>query len=420
MSVPKDSPSRNATRRRDRCSRGYTSTRNRSRRAPATRRVAARDWLVGATLLVVGMLSTSASAVEQVAFQRDNQQHHLAGKLLVTASDGGLLLLAPDGVLWTVQPDELTEQTTTPVPFSPLDREALARTLLASLPDGFEVAHTAHYLICYNTSKAYANWCGGLYERLYRAKTNFWRRKGFELQEPEIPLVALVFADRDSYRAYAKAELGQAVDNIVGYYSLRTNRIAMYDLTGVESLRQPGDRRGNLRQINAMLSRPQAAPMVATIVHEATHQIAFNTGLHTRYADIPLWVSEGLAIYFETPDLSSSRGWRGIGAVNHSRLATFQRNRATRRPGALTGLIANDQAMRNVRTGPDAYAEAWALTYYLLRRQPQAYLDYLQMLSVKRPLVWDVEAERIREFEAYFGPIEQVEADMLRAVGRLR
>ena len=79
------------------------------------------------------------------------------------------------------------------------------------------------------------------------------------------------------------------------------------------------------------LSQPEAAKTVATIVHEATHQIAFICGLHRRYADIPLWVSEGVAVYFETPDLGSSKGWSTIGAVNRARLLTF-RAYSQRRP----------------------------------------------------------------------------------------
>ena len=53
-----------------------------------------------------------------------------------------------------------------------------------------------------------------------------------------------------------------------------------------------------------------------TIVHEAVHQLAYNSTLQRRMADNPYWVSEGLATYFESPDLNSLRGWRNIGAIN--------------------------------------------------------------------------------------------------------
>ncbi len=171
-----------------------------------------------------------------------------------------------------------------------------------------------------------------------------------KLKEPEFPLVAVIFRDRESYAAHARGEVGKTADSIIGYYSLQSNRMTMYDLTGVEALQAGGQRRGNAAQITALLSQPQAEPLVATIIHEATHQIAFNSGLQTRFADIPLWVSEGIAVYFETPDLTNSKGWKEIGAVNRPRLDRF-RDYLTRRPAdSLSTLISDDAACAIRRT----------------------------------------------------------------------
>src|SRR4029079_18377404 len=121
--------------------------------------------------------------------------------------------------------------------------------------------------------------------------------------------------------------------------------INMFDLTGAEALRGQ-QRRGTLRDINQMLSQPAAVPLVATIVHEATHQIAFNSGLQTRYADLPLWLLEGMAVYFEAPDLDSSRGWTGIGKVNYPRLETFRKNQPKWNDRTLGGMLADDKRFR--------------------------------------------------------------------------
>ena len=107
----------------------------------------------------------------------------------------------------------------------------------------------------------------------------------------------MVFRDKAGYRDYSQPELGEATNSIIGYYSLKSNRIVSYDLTGLEQLRASGDRTGTMAHISQMLRRPQAERTVATIIHEATHQIAFNSGLQRRFADNPLWLSEGLAIY---------------------------------------------------------------------------------------------------------------------------
>ena len=372
-------------------------------------------------LVILLAAATPAGAVDHVVFEREGRQMRASGKLLVTAEDGGLLLLAEDGALWAVEPSELLEHTSDPRPFQPLSADQLSERLLEELPDGFQIYTTVNYVICYNTSRAYAQWCGALFERLYRAKINFWSRKGLDAHDPELPLVALVFGDAASYRSFSEQELGDAVDSIVGYYSLRSNRITMYDLTGVESLRRSGSRRTTADQINQMLSQPAAAPMVATIIHEATHQIAFNCGLQTRYSDVPVWLSEGLAVYFETPDLQSSNGWRGIGEVNRPRLITFLRNLPRRPEGSLISLIADDRRMRDVRTAADAYAEAWALNYYLIRHQPDKFVAYLEMLSEKPRLVWDDPATRLAEFRRFFGEdLAALDADFVRQMQRVR
>ncbi len=321
----------------------------------------------------------------------------------------------------TLQPDEIRQRTHDSRPPQPLTKEALEAHLLEQLPAGFKVHRTAHYLVCYNTSRDYAKWCGSLLERLYLAFTNHWSRRGFELHEPSGPLVAMVFADASSYRAFGKDELGSAADKIIGYYSLRTNRVSMYDLTGSESLRGLESRRGGAAEINRLLSRSAAIPLVATIVHEATHQIAFNCGLHARYADVPLWLSEGLAVFFETPDLSSKKGWRSIGAVNRPRLATFRANLAARPAGSLVSLLADDQRLRNARTAAAAYAEVWALNYFLIRQRPKEYSAYLKMVSEKEPLIWNTLEERIAEFKQFFGRnLDQLETEFLRYMRKVQ
>jgi len=369
-------------------------------------------------LVLPGLLApASALGLDHVAFERDAKRFYVEGRVLVTAQDDGLLLLARDGVIWAIPPEERIRHTRDPLPFSPLTADELSEQLLAELPSSFKAHRTAHYLVLYDTSTAYAEWCGSLFERLYMAFTNYFGRRGVELKEPEFPLVATIFADRQAYLKCTRAELGGAGESIIGYFSLRTNRMTMYDLTGVERLRLPAGR-GNASQIGRILAQPQAQQQVATIVHEATHQIAFNCGLHTRYSDCPLWFSEGIAVYFETPDLSSSRGWRGIGAVNRPRLVQFQQYLRHRPTDSLRTLIATDQRFRDPKRALDAYAEAWALTYFLIRRHSDAYAGYLQQLSKKKPLLEDDAQTRIKQFEAAFGNLEQLDREMVRYILR--
>ena len=374
-----------------------------------------------ALIVAVVCLPGASYALEHVTLRHDGRELSVSGQLVVTAEDGGLLVLTPDGTLWAVEPQDLVSRRTDVEPFEPLAGDELAKQVLGELPDGFEAYTTRHYLICHNTSRAYAAWCGALFERLYMAFTNYWTRKGLKLAEPEFPLVAVVFRDRATYVQHAQAEVGSGAESIVGYYSLRTNRVTMYDLTGVESLRLAEGRIGTSAQINRLLAQPAAEQVVATIIHEATHQIAYNSGLQTRFADIPLWVSEGIAVYFETPDLGSSKGWRTVGAVNTSRLAQFRQYLAKRPASSLKSLIVDDARLRDARTALDAYAEAWALNYYLLQKHPREYVVYLQALAEKKPMLWDDPETRLREFQAAFGEdLSRLDADFLRQTQKLR
>ena len=305
-------------------------------------------------------------------------------------------------------------------PFEPYGREELSQRVLAQLPSGFRVHRTTHYLIFFDTSPAYAQWCGSLFERLYLAFTNYWTHRGFDLVQPEFPLVAIVFADRQAYLKFSRPELGEAGESIIGYFSLTSNRMMMYDLTGLEAEDRGAARGKTTAQINQILAQPNALGTVATMVHEATHQIAFNCGLHTRLSDCPLWFSEGIAVYCETPDLRSPKGWSGLGAVNRPRLERFRQYLETRPANSLETLIRDDTRFRDPKQALDAYAEAWALTYFLIHQHPKAYVEYLAMLSKKKPLLDDGPEKRIDQFRRVFGELGPLNVEFLRYMNRLR
>jgi hypothetical protein len=376
-------------------------------------------WLLGIAAWL--LLAAPATPLEHVTFRKDGATQRASGKVLVTDDEGGVLLLARDGTLRSIEKKDLVERTSDAVEFKPFTPDEAAKAVLAELPPGFEVHQTANYVILHNTSKGYAAWCGGLLERLHRNFMGFWGRRGFELHDPEFPLIAIVLADQESYQAYAKRELGEAAAATIGLYSLHSNRVTMYDLTSIDRLRRPGDKRLTTAQINAMLSRPEGERTVATVVHEATHQMAFNCGLHTRYADIPVWVSEGIAMYFETPDLKSASGWTTIGAVNRTRLAGFKSYLPGRPADSLKSLVTTDQRFRDARQAASAYGEAWGLVHHLMngQRTQKQFTDYLKMLAKKDRLAFDKPEDRLKDFEAAFGDIGKVDEALVRALKRL-
>ena len=334
----------------------------------------------------------------------------VTGQIVVEAQDGGLLLEHDDGRYEILQPARLAGRPPEPAPAGEPDTpQALGRRILAELPPGFDVHVTKHYVVCFDTSRDYAKWCASVFERLHDAFGTFWTRAGLEIRDPPRPLVVVIFADRQRYEAHAADTLGAAASRVVGYYDMMSNRVTTYDLTGSDALAN-GRPRGSGAAGLAILTSPAAAGLVSTLVHEATHQLAFNSGLHQRLAPVPLWVSEGIATAFETPDLKNSKGWRGVGEVNGPRLDQFLANQ---RPGTINLIIADDELFRQPDTALDAYATAWALTHYLLHSRKDELAAYLRTLAAKRPLADDSAEARLEAFRAAFGEPAAVEQQVL-------
>ena len=360
----------------------------------------------------------TASAIETVDVDQDGASFSVQGEIVVEASDGGMILRDRQGKLWPLQPEQIKKRRTDDIPFALMEQAELGKEILKELPSGFSIHKTKHYLICYNTSKAYAQWCGGLFERLFRAYNNYWMRRDMSLSPPEMPMVAIICKDKETWHHYAGREVGNAVDSIDGYYNLITNRIATYDLTANPQTSGRASKSRNISEINRLLSQPQAGQLVATVIHEATHQIAFNCGIQQRLSDIPIWLNEGMAMYFETPDLRSKKGWRGMGEINMNRFVQF-RNYLQRRPGdSLYSMIANGKRMQgrseDKRFGGqqgilDAYSEAWAVTYFLLTYQQDDFIKYLKFLSEKKPGRAESEEQKIEDFEKFFGDLESLD-----------
>lgn len=358
-----------------------------------------------------GAAPTAAAPLEQFQFRDDKGKERLVeGKIQVTAQDGGLLVLSRDGGLWTVEPSQLIKRLPQKAPFSPLAAADLGKQLVRQQGGGFQGLTTKHYVICFDTSRDYAQWCGALFERLFAGFYNFWKQRGIELREPEFPLVVIIFANEKAYASYSSHEVGADGIPPYGYYFISSNRIVLYDQTASG---------GKPARTTAEIQRRFAASPanIATVVHEATHQIAFNSGLHTRYADNPLWLTEGMAMYFETPDLQNRAGWKTIGAVNSPRLRQFRGSVARRSPGRLASLLESDSRFTTAETQGEAYAEAWALTYFLIRTRKEAYVGYLRKIAGKPVLTWDKPARRLEEFRAAFGEdLGRLEKEFLRYI----
>jgi hypothetical protein len=186
----------------------------------------------------------------------------------------------------------------------------------------------------------------------------------------------------------------------LGHYSVLSNRMFLYDMGDGDS---GGDWSNNAE----------------TIIHEATHQTAYNVGVHARFAQQPRWVVEGLAMMFEAPGVWNAVSLHGqADRINSYRLDAF-RGGAAERPAQWVGaLVAGDQRFETAIL--DAYAEAWALSFYLCETRPQEYSAYLARVSQRKLFSPYTPAERMADFTAAFGgDLDLLTAQVQRFVDKL-
>ena len=135
--------------------------------------------------------------------------------------------------------------------------------------------------------------------------------------------------DRADFARQSAAQGNAVPSGVQGYYDLDSNRITLYDMGG-----------------NADSADWQTNASV--LIHEATHQTAFNTGIHSRYCPPPVWLAEGLAMLFEAPGVYDSRNHTQLAdRINRDRLRVFQQDCAPHhRPEMLAKLVASDDLFR--------------------------------------------------------------------------
>lgn len=342
----------------------------------------------------------------------------IESRVVLEAQDGGLLLEGRDGRLWNVTPKQLQKRETMDVLFKPLTAEQLGEQLVREVAEfgiktPAQVVITKHFVVCSTAGHIYAEWCGSLFERLHDAFRSYWKEAGLELHEPVFPLPAIVLKDRVEFAEFAANHDRPDAAQAPGYFSEPTNRIILFDLTaGPNSV--PAKNTGDIRR------KIEASSFnVATMVHEATHQIAFNSGLHTRYADNPRWLTEGMAMFFEVPDLDSRSGWKTIGRVNAPRLKDFREIvRSKREFLPLVELIRTDESFLTADRARASYSESWALTYYLLKTQRNDVVELLKTNQRKPRLIADSAEDRVREFQAAFGELDTLENDWKKWMAR--
>ena len=313
--------------------------------------------------------------------------------------DANVHLMGRDGRLWKFAPNAAKDFKKTGDTFRGYSSAEFRAALAREFGGGYEVTGTAHYMVAHPAGQG-AKWAER-FEDLYRSFTHYFSVRGFAIKEPRFPLVGVVCRDRNDFAQRAAAGGEPAPNGVLGYYNVESNRITLYDMGGKTDSR---DWRRN----------------AGVLIHEATHQTAFNLGVHSRLALPPTWLAEGLAMLFEAPGVHDSRSHPDLkDRINGERLKVFQTKlRPRHKPEVLTALIASEESF-GVNPGA-AYAEAWALTFFLVETEPAKYARYLRLTATRPPLAEYSDEERVKDFTAIFGgDWRMLEARFLRFMADL-
>jgi Protein of unknown function (DUF1570) len=292
-----------------------------------------------------------------------------------------VVLLKTDGSIKQFQPSEIHRHSVLEQSFQPDSAMQLRGRLQREFGSQYTVAGTGDFAIV--APRATIHVWRDRFAQLQRSFEQYFRTRGYPLKPLEFPLVGIVFASQNEFLRHAQQVGVKLQPNVVGYYSPFTNRLYAYEMNG----------------------HPAAeAEALATIWHEAAHQIAFNRGVHQRLSIPPLWLLEGLASIFEAPGMMEQRSnIQSSDLINRSRWEHWKSlsDQPDKIAKLFQALIVDDELFR--KNPEDAYTIAWGVSLYLAERNTQPYMNYLRKLSTLGVGQEYLAGQRLADFRAAFG-----------------
>lgn len=343
------------------------------------------------------LVSTAALGQEPLFQLTVNGQQHEGTPLRYNAQQ--VFFLTRSGRLLEFAPDQATDFSPAEGKFRSYTPAEMRGQLLREFGKGFDVSGGGKFLVVHPAGQQDV-WAPR-FETLQRSFAHYFAARGLKTPEPRFPLVAVVFPKQSDFARYATADGNHASGSMLGYYSPATNRIVMYDITA-----------GN--------NSVEWTTNAETIIHEALHQAAFNGGLHNRFGQTPRWVAEGLGTLFEARGVWNSRQYAASNdRVNRGQLESFRRYLPRRKSSAIPELVSSDRAFNTDVQG--AYAEAWALTFFLSETEPKKYFQYLQKTAATKAFELYPGPQRLNDFTSIFGSNwDLLNARLLRHIAEIK
>lgn len=319
--------------------------------------------------------------------------------------------------------------------------EKAIREAEATLGAAYRRSESDHFIVL---SDSDPEWVRSRLTMMENARREFFRVSR-SLNMPLVPherkLLCILIESYDDFVAYSNTHDGISATWIAGYYSLPHNRVVFYNdvngpafsprlasladrqregrvrhvggaaPSGAHEARDPGrEAEQAMREVERLASDFS----VAKTVHETVHLLSFNTGLQSPSRAYPIWLSEGLASNFETPDASGAFG---------PGMATSERERTFARLSESGKLMPLDRLIGLAEVPPDepqaveqVYAQAHVLFAHLYATRRVSLGRYFEDLGARSGNTSAAEHQRL--FERCFGSIRDIEAELAKSLRR--
>ena len=361
-----------------------------------------KSILVAICLILIG----NSTALPQIATIPAGTIEVLKGKRIyvgkaLAADAQTLVLLQQDGRLKLLPKDESSFGKQVSTKFTPFSTETIRQKLLDEFGSNYRVSITSHYVVVHPPGSHHL-WAQP-FEELYSRFEQYFMVRGIAVATPQFPLVAVVLNTRQEFDLFLERYQQElASPNVVGYYSPLSNRMITYN------------------QASGGPSSKVSIFTQDTIVHEATHQAAFNTQIHSRFTPTPRWFSEGLATMFEARGVNNSPAFPNFAdRINRSQLnALLKFMEPGVSQGVIVSLVQDDELFR---ADPQrAYAYSWGLAFFLAETRPLEFAAFINKTSSRTSFGSYSANQRIEDFIRTIGmDLDDLEIRLSRFVQKM-
>jgi hypothetical protein len=334
----------------------------------------------------------------------------------------------------------------------PTDDAALKRTLdaLGPIAPNFKQLETPHFIILSDADSPFTRERGRLLER---ARDQFYRVAAsmkLSVAPHAARLLCVLFADVNAYRKFAHDQDALDATWIGGYFSASSNRIVFYNHVSAPETREGeesiqrfqqqldrtrlavhdaevqghhdradklraalADQTKALRAYETKLAENARSISDTKTIHECIHLLSFNSGAQRTDREYPFWISEGLAMAFESERQGGLFGPDRPSTLINDRLERYDTLMNEGKLLPLTKLVGMTGVPNWDEAFADAmYAQSHALFLMLYKRDPVAVGAYMRVLRETPGRLGPGLQSQL--FIKQFGSIAPVEASLRR------